>query len=649
MHNIVKRLFLLNHLQICIYAMLVFVLAFGVSTNAQAAVLNTISNLNPTDTESSHSESAPFLRGLIGAHDFGEIVLGVTATWNATFTAGRDLSDLSISITGNADFSLASHSCPSFLAAGNSCNFAVDFTPSGLGERTGTLHFDFFDIFCDVGSDCTFIPDTDTASLSGTGILSPITPSITMTSPSQNPLQLKVGESTRFASSASSANPNFDPNYSWSFPGGDPISSNLQNPGSVHFDSVGQYTVSVTVTDQSNGQSASDSTLIEVTDEGTVSMTLDESDGAARAVLDLGEVSRTGLPVLGVVEIINDADTPIDITELIVVGQGFANADLVATRWTKDHDPDCGGRKITVTLPSGGSCRHTIEYVLPTTVSPGLQAGLLKINTTLGEKIIDLIAKVNGPQTFFEGGRLLNLSTNGWVGLDGMVAGFIVSGTQPRRVVVMGENMQGLADAELMLTDHTGEVLYATNDNWQDHPSAEEIETELRAPGGAQDAAFAITLEQGVYLAWLSDKAGQTGTGLLSITDITAPPGADATRLLNISTNSEVNTRAIIAGFIVSGLESARFVIMGEQMSDSTLNATLRVTDIDDTLVYASNSDWQAHPTASQVEALDRAPGQQTDAAFVVTLEPGVYLAWLESEQGQRGQGLISITEVPAL
>ena len=89
-------------------------------------------------------------------------------------------------------------------------------------------------------------------------------------------------------------------------------------------------------------------------------------------------------------------------------------------------------------------------------------------------------------------------------------------------------------------------------------------------PGAAQDAAFAITLEPGIYLAWLTGKAGRTGRGLVSnITDIGAPPGDDATRLLNISTGNPVSTVAMVAGFIVSGLESADFVIMGERLNSA--------------------------------------------------------------------------------
>ena len=484
------------------------------------------------------------------------------------------------------------------------------------------------------------------------GACSDIPPSVLIISPAQNPVRLTLGQSVSFASKATSDNPNFDPSFSWSFPGGTPSSSTLENPGSVQFISAGTHTVRVSVTDQSNGKSATDIITV-VVEEAVIGGMVDPTDDS-RGALDLGVLTPSSEPVIKGLSIENSSAESLEVNTLNVVGKGFGFPVLSTAnqRFTKADialsRDGCEGRKsglVKSTLSSGQSCVVDIVFD-PTGLPAGLHAGLLKIETTVGQKTVELLARVDGPQTFFDGGRALNISTNGFVDQEGMVAGFIVTGTAARRFVLMGENMQGLSDPELMLTDFTAETVYAENDNWQDHATAAEIVSELRAPGAAQDAAFAITLEPGIYLAWLTGKAGQTGRGLVSITDISAPPGDDATRLLNISTGSPVSTTAMVAGFIVSGLESADFVIMGERLN-SALNPRLRLTDINGVTEFASNDSWQNHPTAATVQALDRAPRSTVDAAFAVTLPPGVYLAWLESEDGQSfGQGLISITEV---
>ena len=488
------------------------------------------------------------------------------------------------------------------------------------------------------------------------GSCSDAPPTVAITSPTQGTVTIEAGQSISFASEAESPNPEFDPDFDWTFPGGIPSSSSLENPGSIRFDTPGRFTAEVTVTDLSNNKTDSDLVLITVGDapepDETISLTPD-SDGVNRPELDMGVLTPDAEPIGQQLAIENGFSETVEFDQVRVSGSGFSIPPVPATinqaYFSKAEPLDqCVGRKALSSLPPGARCGIDITFD-PSNLPPGLHAGLLTIETTVGQRTLELLAKVDGPQTLFAGGRLLNISTNGFVDPDGMVAGFIITGTEARRVVVMGENMNDLPDPELMLSDFSGDTVYALNDNWRDHPTAAQIEEELRAPGAELDSAFAITLEPGVYLAWLSGKNGQSGTGLVSVTDISAPPGSEATRLLNISTNGGVTAAdAMVAGFIVSGQDSIDFVIMAERAGGSALNPKLRLTDFSGDIEFDSNNNWQDHPTASLVESLDRAPNSTVDAAFVVTLAPGVYLAWVEREDGQAGQGIVSITEVQA-
>ena len=72
-------------------------------------------------------------------------------------------------------------------------------------------------------------------------------PKGTIISPSSN-VSVGVGQAVSFSGSGIAHNGTIA-DYSWVFPGGNPSSSALANPGSVTYSTVGQYTASLTVTD----------------------------------------------------------------------------------------------------------------------------------------------------------------------------------------------------------------------------------------------------------------------------------------------------------------------------------------------------------------------------------------------------------------
>ena len=244
--------------------------------------------------------------------------------------------------------------------------------------------------------------------------------------------------------------------------------------------------------------------------------------------------------------------------------------------------------------------------------------------------------------------HLKNISTNGFVDEQGMIAGFIVEG-EPIDVVIMGENIEGLTNPMLTLTD-INQVLLNQNDNWQDHSSAAQVVASLRSPNSVLDAAFAMTLAPGQYLAFLAGVNGGTGRGIVSITNVSNESNIGYLR--NISTNGLVDQELLgdlVAGFIVDGPEPRRFVVMGENMGE-LFTPRLRITDtnfldsrITERKVYAVlDEPWTGHSTAGEVVMTLRRPRSDNDAALAITLKPGSFLAHLT---GGTGRGLISITE----
>ncbi|MEZ5593092.1 MAG: hypothetical protein R3F53_21255 [Gammaproteobacteria bacterium] len=104
--------------------------------------------------------------------------------------------------------------------------------------------------------------------------------------------------------------------------------------------------------------------------------------------------------------------------------------------------------------------------------------------------------------------------------------------------------------------------------------------------------------------------------------------------MLNISTGSPVSTTSMVAGFIVSGLESADFVIMWASADSGTPIPACDYGRYQWVTEFASNDSWQNHPTAATVRGhwIARA-APWTQLLLPNTLPPGVYLAWLESEK----------------
>jgi len=254
------------------------------------------------------------------------------------------------------------------------------------------------------------------------------------------------------------------------------------------------------------------------------------------------------------------------------------------------------------------------------------------------------LAASNGPPPE-AGARLKNISTNLHVDPSGAVAGFIVTGSTSQRFVLMGEDTAGsLLDPQLELVDYaTGQVM-TSNDDWRDHPTADEVVSRDREPHSERSAAFAVSLAEGVYLARLNSADGSSGRGVVSVTQVDDDP---ATHLLNISTNGYVDVEGAKAGFIVTDKGEQRFVIMGEsEGSDGLDDPVLEVVSLDGTQRFGSNDDWRTHSTADEVVSKDRMPKSLRDAAMALTLPQGVYLAILKGKNGTSGRGLISVTEI---
>jgi uncharacterized delta-60 repeat protein len=278
---------------------------------------------------------------------------------------------------------------------------------------------------------------------------------------------------------------------------------------------------------------------------------------------------------------------------------------------------------------------------------------------------------VGGDFTFFDGSphrglvrlstapaaRLINLSTRGFVSTGNgiMIAGFIIRGNTPKRVLIraIGPSLTqagvagALANPQVTVVDRDGQPV-ASNDDWQT-PTANGVEVQNTglAPGNPNESAVVATLDPGRYTALVSGVGGTTGVGLVEVFDLETP---NARRLVNVSTRAMVSTGAgvTIAGFQLR--QDHRILLIrgigpSLPLSGTLANPTMQLYDSNG-VVLASNDDWQSSPVADSIEATGRAPSNARESAILVDLNAGDYTCILSGVGGTTGIGLIEVYEV---
>jgi hypothetical protein len=262
--------------------------------------------------------------------------------------------------------------------------------------------------------------------------------------------------------------------------------------------------------------------------------------------------------------------------------------------------------------------------------------------------------------------KLLNLSTRARVltGEQVLIAGFIVTGTDPKRVMIrgIGPSLSGisgkLADPTLEL--HQGSTSLASNDNWKTRPDGTSQQAEIEAtaipPTNDSESAIAMTLNPGAYTATLSGKNGGTGIGVVEVYDLDQ---AANSRLANISTRGFVDTddNAMIAGVIAGQGETgagAPVLIraLGPSLSGSGIQGplqdpTLALHDANGTPI-ATNDNWKINDQTEQSQedlilSSNIAPSNDSEAAIVATLPPGPTTAVVRGKNNSSGVALVEV------
>jgi WD40 repeat protein len=257
---------------------------------------------------------------------------------------------------------------------------------------------------------------------------------------------------------------------------------------------------------------------------------------------------------------------------------------------------------------------------------------------------------------------LLNISTrmNVQTGDKALIAGFIISGTAQKTVLVrgMGPSLPvggTLANPVIEVHGPSGELL-ATNDNWKDAATRQQISGSGLAPWNDLESALWGVINPGAYTVILTGKDEGTGIGSVEVYDLDEP--ADS-RLANISTRGFVDTgdNVMIGGLIVgggspSGVDKVIVRALGPSIpvTGALANPTVELHD-ENGNVIAFNDDWKTRSDGSsqqaEIEATSIPPSNDLESALVQTLQTGSYTAIVRGKNDTTGIGLVEVYHLP--
>jgi hypothetical protein len=249
--------------------------------------------------------------------------------------------------------------------------------------------------------------------------------------------------------------------------------------------------------------------------------------------------------------------------------------------------------------------------------------------------------------------HLANISTRLAVGAGDnvLIAGFIVTGSQPKKIVVraLGPLLpvnENLADPTLELHDSSGAIV-AANDNWRDTQQNALIATTI-PPTNDYDSAIVRSVNPGAYTAILGGKGVTTGVGLVEVYDLDLTVDS---KLANISTRGFVGQgdNVLIGGTIVlgTGSTSVLFRALGPSLAgvaNALQDTTLELYNGQGNII-ASNDNWQDSQAAA-IQATTIPPPDPREAAILRPLTPGAYTAIVRGKNNTTGVALIEAYQI---
>jgi hypothetical protein len=315
----------------------------------------------------------------------------------------------------------------------------------------------------------------------------------------------------------------------------------------------------------------------------------------------------------------------------------------LTVRWLVDGTQQATGATFVLNSGTLAAGNHTVMVSIndPTTAVRNDPAQVLTAQRTW-----NVTVNQGGTPTQFA-----NISTRLPVGTgsNALIGGFIVTGTQPKKVIVraIGPSLPvagALADPILELRDGAG-VLILSNNNWRTDQEA-DIVASLIAPTNDLESAIVATLpaNNSNYTAIVRGVNDGTGVGLVEVYDLERTTNS---KLANISTRGFVNTgdNVMIGGLIVTGSFSGSVALraIGPSLpvAGALVDPLLELRDGNGTVVNA-NDNWQEDGAqAALLTASNIAPQNALESGIFASLSPASYTAIVRGKNNSTGVALV--------
>ena len=257
--------------------------------------------------------------------------------------------------------------------------------------------------------------------------------------------------------------------------------------------------------------------------------------------------------------------------------------------------------------------------------------------------------------------RALNISTRLAVetGDNVLIGGFIITGTQPKRIIVraIGPSLPlagALANPVLELHG-PGAFTTITNDNWRTGGQEAEIIATTIPPNNDLESAIVATLpaNNSAYTAIVRGVNNGTGIGLVDAYDLNQTVDS---KLANISTRGFVQTgdNVMIGGFILgpdtTGASSIVVRAIGPSLASSGVANPLQDPTLElhngNGMLIASNDNWMDSSNRQTIIDNGLAPTNDNESALLAIPAPGNYTAIVSGKNNTAG---VAVVEVYAL
>ncbi|MBA2270925.1 MAG: PQQ-dependent sugar dehydrogenase [Chthoniobacterales bacterium] len=253
---------------------------------------------------------------------------------------------------------------------------------------------------------------------------------------------------------------------------------------------------------------------------------------------------------------------------------------------------------------------------------------------------------------------LVNLSTRARIetGENVLIAGFILTGSAPKNIVLRGIGPSLSVDGQpvagrmmnptVSLFDGSGSLI-GTNNDWPSSSRSPELSQRGLAPPDPRESADIVVLEPGAYTAVMSGVNGDTGIGLVELYDIDQGAAGNA---VNISTRGRVliEPNVMIGGFIIGSGQSQRLLaraigpsLSGRGVAGALQDPTLEIVNASGTPI-AFNDNWRSDQ-ATEITNSQLAPSNDAESAIVRTLSPGNYTAIVRGAANTTGVALVEV------